>query len=418
MRANEARELLRTRADLRHGVSQFYQGVCIGMLEGEAAAVDAYEAAIAAMPTMTVAYVNLIRALLARARPGDHDRALHLGRTSAASQPCAAEPQYTLGVIHMQMGRTREAAQAFEKALQMDPTHHGALVNGAHTLTALFSEEPDATAESLRRRIMSLGCLGVAAGLWEDSRQRPPCFVRNLRPSKPWHDPAAFEMVAVLEAAYPDIKAELLAARRAQAGNGGPAFTPVGGRATHDHTIVAKGQWQELPLFGNGSRHELHCAMCPRTAAAVGLCPLATDLALVGGGETLFSVVRGRTHLRPHCGSTNARLTCHLGIVIPDGCEVRVGDETRTCATRNRPLRKTSTPRTVHYAIARNIVDFLFARAGGHCQLTFTHALSPHILFSCQPTYRTQSMHWPYPGHNFAPSPYAQVDRGQVHRIR
>lgn len=332
MRANDAKELLRTRADLRHGVSQFYQGVCIGMMEGEAAAVDAYEAAIAAMPAMTVAYVNLIRALLARARPGDHDRALHLGCTSAAAQPGAAEPQYTVGVILMQMGRTREAAGAFEKTLQIDPTHHGALVNGAHTLTALFSEVSSAAAKSVRSRVLSLGRLGVAAGLWEDPHQRPPCFVRNLRPSQPWHDPATFDMVAVLEAAYPAIREELLAAQKAHSGTGGTAFTPVGGRAAHDHTIVAKGEWQELPLFGNRSRHEVNCAMCPRTAAAVGQCPLATDLALAGGGETLFSVVRGRTHLRPHCGSTNARLTCHLGIVIPDGCEVRVGNETRTCA--------------------------------------------------------------------------------------
>jgi aspartate beta-hydroxylase len=332
-RASEARELLRTHADPRHGVSQFYQGICIGMLEGEASAVDTYEAAVAAMPGTTYVYVNLIRALLARAHPGDLDRALALGSANAAAQPGAAEPQYSVGVILMQMGRTRDAAKAFEKALHIDPAHHGALVNGAHTLTALFADEPRTTVNVLRRRIMSVGRLGVAAGLWEDPQQRPPCLVRNLRPSQPWHDPSSFEMVAILEAAFPAICAELLAAQTTgkKAGNGGGAFTgaftPVGGRAVHDHTIVAKGEWRELPLFGNGSRHETNCAMCPHTAAAVARCPPATDLAFAGGGETLFSVVRGGTHLRPHCGSTNARLTCHLGIVIPEGCRVRVGDE-------------------------------------------------------------------------------------------
>ena len=45
--------------------------------------------------------------------------------------------------------------------------------------------------------------------------------------------------------------------------------------------------------------------------------------------ETIFSVLRPGTHLRPHCGSTNTRLTCHLGVIVPGGARVRVGDEWR-----------------------------------------------------------------------------------------
>lgn len=37
-----------------------------------------------------------------------------------------------------------------------------------------------------------------------------------------------------------------------------------------------------------------------------------------------------RTHIRRHCGPTNARLRLHLGLVVPDGCSIRVGDEVRT----------------------------------------------------------------------------------------
>jgi len=293
-RAAEARELLRTRGDLRHGVSQFFLGVCTGMVDGEAFAVDAYEAAIVAMPGLAEAHINLVRALLVRSRPGDHDRALTLAKLSAASQPSAAMPRYNVGVILMQLGRTTEAAAAFEETLVVDPTHRGALINGAHTLTALRTVGGRGEAESLRQRILSLGRAGVSAGFWEHPQQRPPCFVRNLRPSRPWHDAAAFEMVSVLEAAYPEIKAELFAAqRRGARGGGDGVFTPVGGRAAHDSTIVAAGEWREMPLYGNGSRHEANCAMCPKTAAAIARCPLAIDLAMHGGGETLFSVVRG-----------------------------------------------------------------------------------------------------------------------------
>ena len=59
-----------------------------------------------------------------------------------------------------------------------------------------------------------------------------------------------------------------------------------------------------------------------RVSAAIGL-------AMAGGGETLFSTLRPGTHLRPHCGSTNTRLTAYLGIVIPPGCSIRAGNEWR-----------------------------------------------------------------------------------------
>ena len=79
----------------------------------------------------------------------------------------------------------------------------------------------------------------------------------------------------------------------------------MGGRAVHDGSLVASGEWRELPLFGS-QRRCVGCAACPATAALVeGSIPAAFDLAMAGGGETLFSVLRPGTHLRPHCGSTN-----------------------------------------------------------------------------------------------------------------
>merc|ERR1711988_1849670 len=36
------------------------------------------------------------------------------------------------------------------------------------------------------------------------------------------------------------------------------------------------------------------------------------------------------THLFAHCGPSNMRLTCHLGLVVPSGCQIRVGFEKRT----------------------------------------------------------------------------------------
>ena len=49
-----------------------------------------------------------------------------------------------------------------------------------------------------------------------------------------------------------------------------------------------------------------------------------------GVGESTFSALHGGAHLKPHCGSTNTRLTCHLPLLVPKGeVSIRVGNETR-----------------------------------------------------------------------------------------
>jgi aspartyl/asparaginyl beta-hydroxylase (cupin superfamily) len=42
-----------------------------------------------------------------------------------------------------------------------------------------------------------------------------------------------------------------------------------------------------------------------------------------------FSSLAPGTHIEPHTGFTNAVLRCHLGLVVPSGCSMRVGSETR-----------------------------------------------------------------------------------------
>jgi len=42
-----------------------------------------------------------------------------------------------------------------------------------------------------------------------------------------------------------------------------------------------------------------------------------------------FSIMGPRTHVAPHCGFINARVRCHLALVVPDGGHMRVGSESR-----------------------------------------------------------------------------------------
>ena len=46
-------------------------------------------------------------------------------------------------------------------------------------------------------------------------------------------------------------------------------------------------------------------------------------------GSHFFSRLAPGTHLSAHCGPSNFRLRCHLGLVVPPGVRIRVADETR-----------------------------------------------------------------------------------------
>lgn len=91
-----------------------------------------------------------------------------------------------------------------------------------------------------------------------------------------------------------------------------------------------KGEWREMVMLGPGS--ERGRELCPRTAELLDRIPAAKHLAdSVGAcGNAIFATLAPGTRLHPHCGPTNTRLTCHLGIEVPEGCGIRVGQEART----------------------------------------------------------------------------------------
>mmetsp|Transcript_8152 Transcript_8152/g.12500 ORF Transcript_8152/g.12500 Transcript_8152/m.12500 type:complete len:325 (-) Transcript_8152:578-1552(-) len=104
-----------------------------------------------------------------------------------------------------------------------------------------------------------------------------------------------------------------------------------GGAGQHDYKVV-DGEWKEVVLFGSGAKPDL----APFTSTLIRKCvPEATSLAEQGGGEVIFSVLGPNTTIRSHCGSTNVRLTAHLGLSVPllsgkeeiNDCAIRVADK-------------------------------------------------------------------------------------------
>jgi aspartyl/asparaginyl beta-hydroxylase (cupin superfamily) len=67
-------------------------------------------------------------------------------------------------------------------------------------------------------------------------------------------------------------------------------------------------------------------ARCPRTWEAVQAAPLPW---IANSPTVMFSLLRAGARIAPHTGIHNARLICHLPLIVPPGCGFRVGNEVR-----------------------------------------------------------------------------------------
>jgi beta-hydroxylase len=74
-------------------------------------------------------------------------------------------------------------------------------------------------------------------------------------------------------------------------------------------------------LYAFGKRLEDNCRLCPETVRVVETIPGLTTAG--------FSRLEPGTHIKPHVGYASNVLRCHLGLVIPPDCALRVGTEVR-----------------------------------------------------------------------------------------
>jgi aspartate beta-hydroxylase len=138
--------------------------------------------------------------------------------------------------------------------------------------------------------------------------QRPSAFFPGLRPVPIYNE--SFDWVDLLEANAAEIQREFQALREA------------GELRPHPQKLADAGSWNTYYLYSNGSRYDDHCEACPVTAGLIE----QIDGAGIAG-QAYFSVMSGGTHVEAHCGPTNSRIRCHLGLKVPNSSVIRV-DET------------------------------------------------------------------------------------------
>ncbi len=157
--------------------------------------------------------------------------------------------------------------------------------------------------------------------------QQPQVFYFPELPQIEFYDRADFPWAEVLERDTAAIREELCAILRA-GDRFAPYMQPARDRPAFDNNgLLNDPSWSACHLISGGEEVAANAALCPITMNALRRLPLCC---VPGRTPTaLFSLLRPGTHIPPHHGFLNTRLICHLPLIVPPGCALRVGNETR-----------------------------------------------------------------------------------------
>jgi aspartyl/asparaginyl beta-hydroxylase (cupin superfamily) len=190
------------------------------------------------------------------------------------------------------------------------------------TLTAELSE----AATRDRRRMQ------VAADAWLGRREIYANHCEGLHypflPADEFFDRELFPWLEQLEAATGTILSEL----KTILAEPEPGLTPYislppGVPDSKWSGLDKSLDWGAFHLWKEGERFVEACARAPRTTALVESLPICR---IEGRAPNVFfSILKAGAHIPPHTGVTNVRSVVHLPLIVPDGCEFRVGGETR-----------------------------------------------------------------------------------------
>eukprot|EP01130_Rhizamoeba_saxonica_P011341 TRINITY_DN4711_c0_g1_i1.p1 TRINITY_DN4711_c0_g1~~TRINITY_DN4711_c0_g1_i1.p1 ORF type:complete len:441 (+),score=105.81 TRINITY_DN4711_c0_g1_i1:91-1323(+) len=132
------------------------------------------------------------------------------------------------------------------------------------------------------------------------------------QPGKAWYDASQFAACKILEDNYHIIREEIEEYARLQ-------------MIAWPEKYLCKTGWDVLGMFAFENKIGINCEQCPKTAEI---------LSQIDGMTTaMFSCLKPRTHIKPHIGYyqySEKILRMHLGVIIPDGCVMKVNGEERT----------------------------------------------------------------------------------------
>jgi hypothetical protein len=156
--------------------------------------------------------------------------------------------------------------------------------------------------------------------------QQPSMFYFPGLPQRAFYERPEFDWVAPIEAMTDAIVAELVAVRTQEAEFAPYVQTSID-RPAPNNPLRDDPSWGAFYFWQNGAPVADNSARCPAVMAALAHAPMPR---ITGRSpNALWSLLKPGTHIQPHHGLLNTRLICHLPLLVPDDCALRVGAETR-----------------------------------------------------------------------------------------
>jgi aspartyl/asparaginyl beta-hydroxylase (cupin superfamily) len=267
----------------------------------------------------------------------------------ALDRALSLDPRYMLALLHKgevleRLGKTKAAVTLYEGALVAAgrsgalPSQHAAALSHARDvvqaghrdmeeffareLAPMLSQYPGADQQRFT------ACRDILLGKRRAYASEPKNMLFPYLPAIEFFQREQFPWLDVLEAATEDVAAEALAVLNGDQQGFKPYVdfppgTPMDNWGPLNHSSA----WTTYPLWHDGARVNDHIAKCPKTAAVLEQLPLCAVPQVAPGAY--FSVLKPRTRLPPHTGTTNTRSIVHLPLIIPASCGFRVGSQTR-----------------------------------------------------------------------------------------
>ncbi len=158
--------------------------------------------------------------------------------------------------------------------------------------------------------------------------QQPSMFYFPELPQVQFYDREAFPWLDEVEAATDDIRAELRGVLEQDAPSFVPYVQQAPGQPRRDLAGLENNpSWSAYYMWKDGEIDLDHSARCPKTLGSLAKAPQMW--ARRRSPSVLFSLLRPGAWIPPHTGLTNVRLICHLPLMVPPGCALRVGNDTR-----------------------------------------------------------------------------------------
>ena len=168
--------------------------------------------------------------------------------------------------------------------------------------------------------------IDIMLGKKEVYLQQPNSFYFPGLPQIQFYERSDFPWLAAVEDAAPAMGSELQALIEEEG-----AFTPYveasPDRPQPENPLLGDPSWAAFHLWKSGGPVPGNAERCPHTMEALGHAPMP----VIKGRSpmALFSRLRPGAHIKPHHGLLNTRLICHIPLVAPPDCRLRVGNEVR-----------------------------------------------------------------------------------------